>query len=182
MRPKPPPNASATTNSMTVPAANDTVAAGIGPMSRPRAELIGACMANPAPTASVRAMADPRSIAPTLQGLQRQQADQRVGARDPRLRQPGEVRRRLRGPHPGAALGRRRRRAVEPVDVQTAGDVVREQVERAVGRDLGRLGRPGVHVLDPVVADLLHALADDLLAGERDARQPARSTTWTPPL
>jgi len=48
-------------------AANETVAAGIGPMSRPSAELIGACIAKPAPTARVRAMAIPRSIAPTLQ-------------------------------------------------------------------------------------------------------------------
>src|SRR4051794_22639678 len=112
MRPKPPPKASATMNSMIVPAAKETVAAGIGPMSRPSAELIGACMAKPAPTASVRAMALPRSIAPTLQALPRQQADQRVGAGDLRPRQPGEVRRRLLGPHPGAALGRRRRRAV----------------------------------------------------------------------
>ena len=49
---------------MTVPAAKETVAAGIGPMSRPSAELIGACMAKPAPTASVRAMALPRSTPP----------------------------------------------------------------------------------------------------------------------
>src|SRR5688500_15062643 len=67
MRPKPPPNATATTNSAIVPAAKETVAAGLGPMSLPSAELIGACMAKPAPTASVRAMAVPRSTTPKLQ-------------------------------------------------------------------------------------------------------------------
>src|SRR5690349_9599330 len=135
MRPKPPPKASATKKSITVPAAKETVAAGIGPMSRPSAALIGACVANPAPTARVRAMAVPRSIALTLSRLPRQQADQRVAAGHADLRQAREVARGRRGPHPGAGLRRRRRAPVELVDVEPARDVVGEQVEGAVGRD-----------------------------------------------
>ena len=48
--------------SVIVPTANETAAAGIAPMSRPSAELIGACIAKPAPTAIVRATAVPLSM------------------------------------------------------------------------------------------------------------------------
>src|SRR5688572_11978027 len=95
MRPKPPPNAIATTRRAIVPAAKETAAAGIGPMSRPSAELIGACMAKPAPTASVSKIAVPRSTTPTLQAPPRS---------NPATPQPSavDVGRRSK-PHRGAA-------------------------------------------------------------------------------
>src|SRR4051812_393510 len=67
--------------SVTVPAAKLTVAAGSGPMSRPSAELIGACMANAPPTAIVSVTARPRSMRPSYRDAGPRGAPARVERR-----------------------------------------------------------------------------------------------------